>query len=220
MRAFLRRTPIVLALAALSGCGSGSATHTSQTAGARVFRVPSGSMEPTLRVGARIVVVPRAPKVGEIVVFHAPADAERQLCGSGPAAHTVRLGGAPCDEAEHGESSVTFVKRIVAGPGDEVSIADGHVVRNGVREPEPYVKACEPGVPQCNFPKAVRVPPGQWFMLGDNRGESDDSRFWGPVPSSWIVGTAIGCVSLKQLVLDKLTREAGGPVSFGAACTE
>ena len=154
MRAPLPLAPIVLAVASLSGCGTGTSAHTSQTAGARVFRVPSGSMEPTLRVGARIVVVPRAPKVGQIVVFHAPVDAERQLCGSGPSAHTVRFGGAPCDEAGHGKSSVTIVKRIVAGPGDDVSIAGGRVVRNGVRGPEPYVKACRDRV---RVPQAARA---------------------------------------------------------------
>jgi signal peptidase I len=45
-------------------------------------------------------------------------------------------------------------------------------------------------VPQCSFPTPIKVPPGHWFMMGDNRGESDDSRFWGPVPRSWIIGDA------------------------------
>jgi signal peptidase I len=41
---------------------------------------------------------------------------------------------------------------------------------------------------ECNFPTPIKIPTGDWFMLGDNRSESDDSRFWGPVPASWIVG--------------------------------
>ena len=43
---------------------------------------------------------------------------------------------------------------------------------------------------ECNFPVPIKIPPGHWFMMGDNRGESDDSRFWGPVPTGWIIGPA------------------------------
>jgi Signal peptidase, peptidase S26 len=64
--------------------------------------------------------------------------------------------------------------------------------RNGVREPDPYTRPC--GVaPDCDFPVPITIPPGEWFVLGDNRGESDDSRFWGPVPAAWIVGEAHAC---------------------------
>lgn len=86
-----------------------------------------------------------------------------------------------------------FVKRIVAGPSDEIYIGDGHVYRRArgtnvfVREPDPYIRPCG-GVAECSFPKPIEIPAGHWYMLGDNRGESDDSRFWGPVPTSWIVG--------------------------------
>ena len=44
--------------------------------------------------------------------------------------------------------------------------------------------------PECNFPTPIKIPAGHWFMMGDNRGESDDSRFWGPVPTGWIIGEA------------------------------
>lgn len=46
---------------------------------------------------------------------------------------------------------------------------------------------------ECNFPTPIKVPPGDWYMIGDNRGESDDSRFWGPVPESWLVGIVRWC---------------------------
>jgi signal peptidase I len=80
----------------------------------------------------------------------------------------------------------------VAGPGDLISIVDGHAVRNGVRENEPYIAPCGPGA-ACSFPTPVRVPAGEYYVLGDNRGASDDSRFWGPVPSAWIIGTVVRC---------------------------
>ncbi len=92
------------------------------------------------------------------------------------------------------ESNVDFIKRIVAGPGDVIYIKEGHLYRNGVRENDPYIQPCG-GASECNFPTPIKIPPGDWFMLGDNRGESDDSRFWGPVPSSWIVGVAFMRVS-------------------------
>jgi signal peptidase I len=44
--------------------------------------------------------------------------------------------------------------------------------------------------PSCNLPKPIKIPPGYYFMMGDNRGESDDSRFWGPIPRGWIIGKA------------------------------
>jgi signal peptidase I len=82
-----------------------------------------------------------------------------------------------------------FIKRVVAGPGDTIAIVDGHVVRNGKRAKESFIRQCGGGS-DCNFPKPIRVPADHWFMMGDNRGSSDDSRFWGPVPKKWIVGGA------------------------------
>ncbi len=154
------------------------------------YRVPSGSMEPTLKVGARILVNRTGiggVGVGDIVVFHPPKDAEQQVCG--PAPHMVTPGGAACSAPEPEESNVDFIKRIVAGPGDVIYIKEGHLYRNGVRENDPYIQPCGGGS-ECNFPTPIKIPPGDWFMLGDNRGESDDSRFWGPVTDKWIVGVA------------------------------
>ena len=162
------------------------------------YKIPSGSMEPTLAVGQRVLVDRigtdfSEPHVGEIAVFHPPKNAEQQVCG--PVAHVVRPGGAACSEPEPTDSSVNFIKRIVAGPGDEIYIREGHVFRRAhgtgsfVREHDSYIKACGPSA-ECNFPIPIKIPPGHWFMMGDNRGESDDSRFWGPVPTSWIIGGA------------------------------
>ena len=74
-------------------------------------------------------------------------------------------------------------------PGDHLSIRDGHVYRNGNREPDPYAQPCL-GAAECNFPATIIVPPGDYYMMGDNRPDSLDSRFWGPVPKAWIIGQA------------------------------
>jgi signal peptidase I len=158
------------------------------------YRIPSGSMEPTLDVNQRVLVNRigthfSKPHVGEITVFHPPDGAEHEECGSSPGTRW-EAGRAPCDKPTSKEDSGTnFIKRIVAGPGDTIKIVEGHVILNGKREADSYIRPC-PGVEECNFPVAIKVPAGHWFMMGDNRGESDDSRFWGPVPDGWIIGGA------------------------------
>jgi len=82
-----------------------------------------------------------------------------------------------------------LIKRVVALGGDRISIRDGHVVRNGVREKDPYIVQCA-GDSACNFPRTITIPRGDYYMMGDNRPDSEDSRFWGPVPKSWIIGKA------------------------------
>src|SRR5579884_998905 len=154
------------------------------------YKIPSGSMEPTLHIGQRVLTnrLDTRPSVGDIVVFHPPhgADLGDGVCGDPGAG-----GGHPsaCDAPTSSESSQTFIKRVVAGPGDRISIVGGHVIRNGVREKDSYIAQCQGGA-DCNFPKTIVIPPGDYFMMGDNRGFSDDSRFWGPVPGKWIIGVA------------------------------
>ncbi len=61
---------------------------------------------------------------------------------------------------------------------------------NGVEKTdEPYIIPCGSAA-ACNMPKTIKIPPDHYFMMGDNRGASDDSRFWGPVPKEWIIGEA------------------------------
>jgi signal peptidase I len=154
------------------------------------YQIPSGSMEPTLDIGQRVLVNRfiyhfEDPSIGDIVVFHPPKGADSGTeCG---APHSPR---ESCPQPTPEESSQNFIKRIVAGPGDTLSVRDGHPVVNGVEKAEePYINPC--GVaPACNLPKPITVPPGDYFMMGDNRGASDDSRFWGPVPRKWIIGKA------------------------------
>jgi len=162
------------------------------------YRIPSGSMEPTLDVGQRVLVNRLGmhfsePHVGEVAVFHPPEGAEQQECG--PTPHVVATDGAACAVPLPKKSSENFIKRIVAGPGDEMYVKEGHVYRRAhgtstfVREKDGYIRECGAST-ECNFPVHIKIPPGHWFMMGDNRGESDDSRFWGPVPTSWIIGGA------------------------------
>jgi signal peptidase I len=78
---------------------------------------------------------------------------------------------------------------VVGLPGDRLSIRDGHVYRNGVREKDSFTEPCL-GASECDFPTTFTVPPGDYYMMGDNRPDSLDSRFWGPIPKSWIIGKA------------------------------
>lgn len=153
------------------------------------YKIPSGSMEPTLAVGQRVLVnrLFGSPHVGEIAVFNPPEHAEHGICG--PIPHSLSPGGAACSQPLPRKSETTFIKRVVAGPGDTIYIKEGHVYRNGVREKDSYIRACSESA-ECNFPTPIKIPPGHWFMMGDNRGNSEDSRFWGPIPTSWIIGEA------------------------------
>jgi len=155
------------------------------------YQIPSESMEPTLDVGQRVLVNRflynfSDPSIGDIVVFHPPAGADN---GS-PECGIRRKPDEACPKPTAAESSQNFIKRIVAGPGDKLSIKDGHPVVNGIEKTdESYIIPCG-SAEACNLPQTITIPPDHYFMMGDNRGASDDSRFWGPVPRDWIIGEA------------------------------
>ena len=150
-----------------------------------LYRAPSASMEPTIQVGDRFAVLKLGePEVGDVVVLHPPAGAEggpEEMCGGG-----APPAGAMCAKPRGEQADVTFVKRVVAQGGDEISMRGGRVVRNGKPEGTDGPQDCEGEA--CDFPQAIKVPAGHLFVLGDNRGASDDSRFWGPVPEDWVIG--------------------------------
>lgn len=156
------------------------------------YRVPGGDMEPTLNPDARVTTVKFKPAVGTIVVAEAPIGATMHRCGT----HSVKPGGPACDAKPVAKEGLTVIDRIVAGPRDEIYIKDGHVYRKApgssafVREHEPYIRPCS-SQPECSFPTPITIPNGEWFLMGDNRGEADDSREWGPIPTAWIIGRVL-----------------------------
>jgi signal peptidase I len=184
----------VLELVAIVGAALGLALLI-QAFVVKPYRIPSGSMEPTLKIGQRILVDRIAtnfisPHVGEILVFHPPRNFQEGCVDPAAGENSDGQDSArACDAAWKQASSQTFVKRVVGLPGDRISIVNGHVIRNGVQEKDSYIAPCG-GSGSCTFPATITIPPGDYFMMGDNRGESDDSRFWGPVPKSWIIGQA------------------------------
>ncbi|HLJ02075.1 MAG TPA: signal peptidase I [Solirubrobacteraceae bacterium] len=154
------------------------------------YRVPSLSMWPTLENHQRILVNRLAthPSVGDIVVFHPPMGADQERCAN-PSQGLEQA--QPCDTALPEDTATTFVKRVVGVPGDRLRIIAGHVWRDGVEERAPYAQPCDGGsASACTFPETITVPAGEYFMMGDNRSDSDDSRFWGPIHQQWIIGQA------------------------------
>lgn len=161
----------------------------------QAFKIPSGSMIPTLQIGDHLLVnkfiygvklpfiykeiIPVSkPKHGDVIVFKFPMD-----------------------------ESKDFIKRVIGIPGDIIEIRDKVVYRNGKPLDEPYVQHTSPTIirekyPMDNWPPKgfdprvrdnlgpIKVPPHKYFVMGDNRDESYDSRFWGFVDEKKILGKA------------------------------
>ena len=143
----------------------------------QTFFIPSGSMEPTLQVGDRILVNKLSYHLhgvgrGDIVVFSRPP---AENCG-GPEVNDL-------------------VKRVIGLPGETLSLSGGHVYVDGRRLDESWLPASEqgitrpgPGGTHYSLQHAYRVPANDFFVMGDNRTDSCDSRYWGPISKSLIVG--------------------------------
>jgi signal peptidase I len=146
------------------------------------FYIPSPSMVPTLAVGDRIMVNKLSYDLhgvhrGDIVVFKRP----------------------PLEEQDFPD----LVKRVIGLPGETISSHDGHVYINGKLLPEPWLPPGEASYTgalpddqhqQFNLPGPVKIPAGEYFVMGDNRTDSEDSRYFGPIPEGLIVGRAVAVV--------------------------
>lgn len=134
----------------------------------QAFYIPSGSMEPNLQIGDRILAYKflyglKNVKRGDIIVFKFPLDPRKD-----------------------------FIKRVIGLPGDIIKVENKEIYVNGKQLSEPYIvhgDKWNSGFPRDEYPPTP-VPAGSLFMLGDNRDSSDDSRYWGFVPAKNIVGEA------------------------------
>jgi signal peptidase I len=143
----------------------------------QTFSIPSESMVPTLDIGDRIVVQKifwswHDIKQGDIVVFSRP----------------------PRDTQCTGPESDDLVKRVIALPGQTIYSAFGKVYVNGRQLPESYLPRPDPlgrPIPNASAQHPYRVPAGDFYVLGDNRAVSCDSRYWGPVKGDSIVGKVV-----------------------------
>ena len=146
----------------------------------QAFKIPSGSMLQTLQIGDHLLVTKFAygvkipftnimvyeregPRHGDIIVFEFPEDPSKD-----------------------------FIKRVIGTPGDVIEIRDKQVFRNGEMLNEPYVQHVHSAIvlQRDNF-GPITVPEGKYFVLGDNRDESYDFRFWGFVERRSIVGKTL-----------------------------
>ncbi|MDP8937636.1 MAG: signal peptidase I [Actinomycetota bacterium] len=155
---------------------------------AQAFYIPSGSMLPQLQINDRVVVSKLAyrlhdPRRGDIVVFDEPGrrptdDASLPRKVVRGLLQSVGLAAPSTDE---------YIKRVVALPGERVEGKGGHVYVNGRRVVEPYLPA---GRTTDDFPSRV-VEDGRLWVMGDNRANSSDSRTFGTIPESDVVGRAV-----------------------------
>ncbi|MBA3299366.1 MAG: signal peptidase I [Thermoleophilaceae bacterium] len=153
------------------------------------FRIPSESMVPQLAVGQRVLVDRVSgrfsdPGRGDVVVFKPPKGADDGRCG------TSNSSTMPCGRPTKERSETNFIKRVVGLPGERLKVVKNQVYINGVRQEEPFINKGTPCAELCNMPEQITIPKDHYFMMGDNRGASADSREWGPVPKKWMIGNA------------------------------
>ncbi|MDR1313324.1 MAG: signal peptidase I [Deltaproteobacteria bacterium] len=144
----------------------------------QAFHIPSGSMIPTFLEGDRVLVSKFSYGV------RSPFSNRVLIDTGSPARGDVVIFKFP------GDPKVDFVKRVMGLPGEEVELRDGILFVNGTQTPDPWGRYTgRSGLPSRNYGPA-RVPADQYFMMGDNRDFSNDSRAWGCVDRSLLRGKA------------------------------
>lgn len=154
--------------------------------------IPSASMHPTLIEGDRIFVERFSrfyaePKRGDIMVFYPPEEDIK----TDPLSVMARLTGFFCKD-------IAYIKRVIGVPGDKLEIkemvnGEYRVYINNKPINEPYIMSTDDYIPCSSemYCGPMKIPAGSYFMMGDNRGNSQDSRFWGLLPKERFIGKAI-----------------------------
>ena len=157
------------------------------------YQIPSPSMEPTLVPGERVLVnrlsytLGGDPSVGDVVVFHPPTGAD----GNGarvrrPSARPIR----PVPREPRNNPTRTSSSGSSRVPATALPSRTATRSSTASRRPTSRTSGPATAAPICNLQDPIEIPPDNYFMMGDNRGSSDDSRYWGPVPKDWIIGKA------------------------------
>lgn len=184
----------------------------------RLVLVPSETMAPTLAPGAHVLadytaLRHAAPRLLDIVIVHPPAAAETSHDHlSGYCGDRHRRRGEMCAVAKPRLSSILYLKRVVGLPGDRLSLRGGVLYRNGRPLDEPYTAPCDDRE-LCDFPGAIRIPEGRYYLMGDNRGASFDSRLWGPVPRRAFVARVNRCLPQPAVGCDPVGPQEVNPAN-------
>ncbi len=159
---------------------------------AQAFYIPSGSMLPQLQINDRVVVSKLSyrlhdPRRGDIVVFDCPAVScvNQKRADAGGVRRLLRKVAEGVGVVQ--PSTEEFIKRVIALPGETVEGRDGAIYIDGRRLTEPYLP---PGTITSDF-AALKIPTEHLWVMGDNRGNSSDSRVFGPIPRSTVVGRTV-----------------------------
>ena len=157
---------------------------------AEAYYIPSASMEPELQVDDRVVVSRlaydlHAPRRGDVVVFEAPPGVLPP--GSAPGNAVARALSAAGSALGVVDDASVLIKRVIALPGETVEGRGGRVYIDGYVLREPYLA---PGTLTSDF-GPYRIPAGTLWVMGDNRGDSEDSRVFGAIRRDVVIGRAI-----------------------------
>jgi signal peptidase I len=193
---WFRLTALAAVYAALAGCGgSGGGPR----ADIETLRLPTPNMVPTFKVGT-VVKADRAayrshgPQRGDIVILYPPSGATRGACGNEAEPGDGHPCEAPTLTTDH---TVKFIQRVTGMPGEWLYVEGNRTFVATARAgpyrmlEEPFIASDTPCDDLCNLRKPVHILPDHYFVMGDNRGESNDSRNWGPAPLNSVLAKVV-----------------------------